>query len=803
MKIAAADCWLLSLGLLVLPSLASCAKKTKVQKFIYNPKRTEDTRDVFFTKLKDDPRDAIEARIVVEGYGPLEKNAKKCDGFFSLVSTPDQRVAVSNYIVDGAANSTVRVDNDDRFYKGGFTRPQVAARLKKISAASVGDCRSVDCCRLISDFINGIDKKALEALTPLCVAVIAGDIEDDRHPSGVKTLERLPASILSKHGSKLLGAATNNPARVDPEVMSKILSTDETCIAINNKQWQAILNTPKLAKTVTAECIGARPTSLEEVYATPVWLVEDAFILYNGPLASGLPKNMWIDQLKSFAGEFEDGENPGKYLSLNLLGRNAKGLSLRLILGRLYSRIDHNLYMKKTAWNYVPADIFSALQAEDAYVIGRGLVDWDESVSVKMQSHFLRDHVQDLSKHREICASLLPVAARKIMSISKACFEAMRPESQVAFMVAGGEAPDSTLEHVDADQVQKWEHKDAKGLQVLSFFSPRRANKERIVAHLGAALDYNHPCSLVTDLDSLKPVKILQHSMSSKCYQHMKWRPEEDDLKVLHPRLPYLASFAELKRKHPKKFWMEMRPDVMGWMISGGHFCGRVDAETFNALSRPALFAVTAGCFDQLRIVGKLSKATIQATPPSALVNARAEHVTGDFMAVLTPPQLALIGAENKDEKSSVASLFTVEVMQAYAPGHVAEIQAVHWKLITPKVFEAMTAERLQAIPPEKTLLWTVDQVKAMPQAVASTITPSQAEMISLSVTDPEQSAVGALLKLQLSQESRAVVERRAQEAGIKADDMQLSSILFMCLFAVVILAGVGGAVYFFIQRRE
>jgi hypothetical protein len=733
---------------------------------------------------------------------PFTTSTQNVNPFYFSLMTTDRRKAFSHWIT-----STAPTARPDRYFRDHLAK-NAKDLLQRINSGHVRACQNEACCMFLSDVLYGINKDALGTLSPVCANQLASDIVSPTHPQKIKMLDLLPDLVLTKYGKHFVGILGNELVGASPATVAKILKGKEACKTVKASVWELLLNNAQIAKLITKECIRADHKEFSLVVSSkPSILGGSALESYNYELTAEVTAAISKSQLQNLAKDSEDGQNPGKHLLLNSLGRNAEGLTLRLLLGHLYGNPKYKLKMSRVAWEKVPDAIFAELQDDDVGVVANSLTMSAESTlpdpADDFQGLIRKVQLEGLVRHSEICAILRPVTMNKKAAISKECFNSMKPATQAAAIVLGGELPDNVLEDVTRDIASQWVQNDATELSVLTLAS-RRSNFGAMLARLGANADHDHPCGLISNKDILKNLPVLQDRMSVQCFQRMGFTPTKEDFAVLKPRLSYLMPFIELKKSRPAVFWTTLTPEVMKFMVSGGMFCSHVDVETLLSINRAAYTGIDMECFHQLRyLASQLPADVIRALPAPSLRRETATTIPASFISHLSAVQLGQLGSEAGDV-DNVANLFTLQMFNNYTAEHLGQVTAKQWQGTKPDIFETFDRpDRLATVQGDSMIFWTKDQISKIPNEVLLTLTVEQAEKISKAV-DSQTSALHHLMKIGgFPSDVGAILSQRYKEAGIESDSISTLSIVLIVGGIVAVLAVIGVGAYFYTRRNN
>lgn len=736
--------------------------------------------------------------------------------YFAMMQTDTQRVALSQWVTGGSLGST-----GNRFYSS--TYPSHAKQLlAKITRRDVELCHSIDCCRFISDFLAIIPRTSLAALGTNCVLEIVSDALGSVavRPRGLKLLEKLPDQVLTDNGDLIAQHLGDALPLVTTPVFQRILKDPTACGNFTVEAWRGIMVRPDLASHIPPACVEASGGKLsvggsDENRQRARHLPATVFQGYRSTLAGTIVSTLSTDQIRNFASQLEDGQNPGGYVELTRLGADgARGLTLRLLLGFLYE--DRGLpdeqglsYLtanwKKHVWRAVPDDIFDKLTIEDAYIVAHALryrASLEEGEGLRLskmphQSFLSQPQVEALVRYPVICAYLDPVLAERKVPLTRECFTSMPPLTQAAVLARGGPLADDALAETTSEDVNQWEVGEVMGLAVLGLAS-RRSNVGALIAHLGSEVGDDHPCGLLGGLSDLEKLPLLQQHMSMNCLQHLKFKIDEEDFDALGSRLLYLQPFFQLKRTKPESFWREMSAGTFTQVISNNLFCAQVDPETLSMIPPAAFASMTADCVSRLATLRSLPSKSVEAIPPAAFAKARVEQVDGEFLGSLSPAQLARLPPE-------ILGVLTEQTFGGLSDQQIAALEAPQWTGIKPSLFATIaTVERLRAIPPSAMRAWDRQQTHHIPPRILATLTKAQAEVIGTDVASPDASPLHSLAAVTMRDSSvQLVVDGRLAELGIARTTMSSLDLVLIGTGALAIFVVIGVGAFFFWSTRH
>ena len=565
---------------------------------VYTNTGIVDVADIVDTSI---PLEVLRKRRMVMVDKPLfdPRNQQHSPHIFSAITSAEAFEAFSRYILGTASFSPI----PDKEY----SNAKVKDKLKAINSQDVGMCQHLYCCKFLERFIYGLSKDSLKTITPLCTLVIVSSAaRDDPGLEIPKIFPRFPDTILTTHGAVITMTLGKRIVEMDLTSLQKVLKVPAACGAITDSGWAEIISSGPVAQLVNAECVKKGHKSIVRIMNRPglktYKLGSEAFSLVNLKLSGILLHHTSEKQLEGYAKYYEMGQFPGKNLKLSEIpSKSAAGLSLRLILGHLYSKLRDNpvLSMSSAAWRRVPEDIFSKL-SEDDVALMRVALQSDMVNNIKsVQEHLKVRQLEDLLQHPELCSIIEPVSASKKVKLTKSCFRSMPANSQATAIAVGGDLPDDAFESVTANEVKNWGYGEHTGLAVLGLAS-RRSNFGKLISNLGRKASFDHPCQLITGVDELKQLMFMQINMSANCFANLGFELQKEDYAGLKARLGFLVPYAQMKRTRPKEFWIEMSPEDLKMIISGGQFCSQIDQEIMILVNRRALQPSTGHAISNL-----------------------------------------------------------------------------------------------------------------------------------------------------------------------------------------------------------
>ncbi|PJF16631.1 hypothetical protein PSACC_03536 [Paramicrosporidium saccamoebae] len=732
---------------------------------------------------------------------PLATTPSHSPHWFTAISTPERRLAFSAQVFQ-LANPPQRGHGATagRYYQSAFN-DAVKSSLRGINSNDVAACQHDECCQFLSDAIRGIPQNSLKALSVRCVMRITEDAKSGTAGRDLKILNLLPTDVLKTKGYAIIRQLSGEGGiKVVPStVLGHILSQPAACQALSSGDWATLLTTSlKIAK----ECLHAGQKNFTNAYAPGAKtskLDAAAFELYNRDIHRQLIPTLTSDQVMHYAGKAEEGQFPGHNLDLNALGSNAKGLTRRLLLGMTHQFPDYRMEFSRSAWSKVSEDIFKDLPADDAAAIANAIRPTTRGDSI--QEWLSKTQLEHLVVHHEICSVLLPVTMNRKIAITKECFASMQPKTQAAALVNGGTLPNDLLASATGDQVSAWSYNGTQGLNLLGLIR-NRENISKLIALMGANVEYDHPCKLITDLDMLKDLPVLQKFMSVRCRSRMAFELEAEDYVGLDPRMIYLQTFAEMKRVRKPEFWTDMNSSILGILITIDGFCSDIDSTTFSGFKKDTYSAVTRDCLRQLPYLDDLAADVIQSMPTAVFANDNASTISAAVVSKMSAEQIGMVG-NAATSGISIGAHLSETILDKFSAAHYGKIQPVHWKDVPAGSFKAIsTSERLAAVPGNSMVHWTRTQVGNVSKDLLAEMTPDQAENISSSASVADSALHVLTPDINFCPETRAIIERRRKEANITVGD-EASSTTLIIILVVGVAAALAACAGFYFWRRN
>lgn len=715
--------------------------------------------------------------------------------WFTVTTTEDHYKALSEMVLKNTASG-------GRYYQAVFP-DSVRSRIN-VADSDVNACRTIQCCKFLSDVLPQISSGALDKISPLCVSIITHDARTGDSGREMSHIDYLPESVINKYGRIIVQQMNGSPTpimqNIPIELFKKILTTRAACKAIRREQWKGIISSPTHAQVISDECAHAGQQELSKTIdeaAKTSNFDSKVFAHFNRKLDATLLRTASIEQIGNFASNVEEGQFPGKQLNASQLKSNAKGLTLRLIRGIIFGSTGASLRgMDKMIWAQVSGDIFDQVSVDDAATFADAIND------EHFQSGLKTTQITALAKHSAICEKLHPVIAGRKVPISKGCFMSMRPSTQAALIGSSSPLEDDLLSNVTAADIKKWDYNNFKGLEVLNN-GGKHPNLAAIVANLGSQVNYGHPFSLVDKVETLQKLPVLQMYMTVAQFNELGFTLEAKQYALLKPRLAFLREYADLKENQKPDFWTEMTPEVLAMLISNGDFCGKVEKEILLLIKRDALSTMTLGCLAQIKYLDETPTDFIEAIPPAVFKTATTKVVTAKVLSMMSAQQIAVVGSE-AGEADSVVVHFTPELIDGFDDERLKSVQAVHWGGIVPQAFETFKKpERLALIAGPSMAHWNKDQVEKIPKTSLAKLTPDQATNIGASV-DVEKSPLHVLTNdIGFSPEVRTILEKRRSEANIQFAAEGGWSTTLVIVGVVVALSAVGAGIYYWKSNQE
>lgn len=788
-------------GKLLLPLLAFLPRSAWGIE-VFTPRGIEDITTITAT---DSPLTVFrEQGVVVPTLFDSTKNYKHDTKVFTYMTDTQRYKSFIAWIINATTGFPARPSPPTA-----ISSKEPSARIRAITVNDVSACQSTSCCEALGYLFHVLPKESLKGLSQNCIRLLVKNATAKAPGYMIKPImSRIPEPIQIEHGDLILHTLESNVSELADADLRRLTTLPSACRRLTKKAWTAILRREHLAKVITPECMREGGSQLSKVKETGLYvqaLGGRAFIYFNHALHPNLLSRLTAEQLQNFAKDIEDGQFPGAELDFTAITSIAsKGLTLRIILGSLYkNRATNNLRLRQAAWRQVPSDIFSNLTPDDLNTLGPAISAdrTDPSYDPKntIQSYMNEAQLKDLFKYPTICAVIEPIVMKKGIPLTRECFLSMAPDTQGAALYLGVPLPDDALDSITASMVEAWTYEDLTGLEVLTDRA-KRPNQAALIAKMGSKVQYDHPCRAIGGIDVLKKVISLQLYMSPRCFINMSYIPEPADFLSLKPRMAYLVSFKELKKKQPKEFWTKMTPEKLVEVMSNEDFCKHVDVETMLNINHKAYSAINPECYSHLRgIAGQLAPEAIHNIPPETFAKETSETTNADLISKLTPNQLASLGSVVGDQNNP-ATLFTLTMFNTFGTAHLAKVTAQQWKHTPAAVFATFSsAERLHAVDSHRMVFWSVGQVKSIPENVVVHLKLDQIETIGKAL-EASQSPISYLAGLSFSEDIQQALKRRLNEMPAPPELGTLTIVIITVSISVVV-AGIAIGIYFVVRR--
>lgn len=788
-------------GKVLLPLLATLPISTWGLK-VFTPRGIEDRTDIAAT---DRPLNVFrEKGAVMPNLFDPKKNYQHDTKVFTYMNDTQRFKSFIAWITDAKTGFPARA-----IPPTAVSASDPSARIRAITARDVGACQSASCCEALGYLFHVLPKESLKSLSQNCIRLLVEKAKAKDPGYMIKTImARIPEAVQVEQGDLILHELGPNASELADADLRRLITLPSACARLSKKAWTAILRREHLAKVITPECVREGGLQLSRVKENGLHvqsLGSRAFIHFNHRLHPHLVSRLSSDQLQNFAKDVEDGQFPGFGLDFTAITSLAsKGLTLRLVLGFLYkNRETNNLRLRQAAWREVPSDIFSNLTPDDLSTLGPAIsadrTDASYDPTNSIQYYMSNAQLTDLLKYPTMCAVIAPVVMKKGLPLTRECFLSMAPDTQAAAIYLGVPLPDNALDSITASMVEAWAYEGVTGFEVFTSRN-KRPNQAALIASMGSMRQYDHPCRAINSIDVLKKVIPLQLHMSTRCYANMSYVPEPGDFSSLKPRMAYLVSFKELKKKQPKEFWTRMTPEKLLEVMSNEDFCKHVDLETMLSINPKAYAVINAECYSHLRhFAGQLATEAIQNIPVETFSHETSETTNAAVISKLTPDQLAALGSLTGEQKNP-ATLFTLTMFNAFGTAHLAKLTAQQWKHTPTAVFATFSStERLHAVNPHRTIFWSVSQVKVIPENVIIHLTLDQIEAIGKAL-EASQSPVSYLAGLSFPEDIQRALKRRLNEMPAPPE-LGTLTIVVITVCASVVIAGIAIGIYFIVRR--
>ena len=192
----------------------------------------------------------------------------------------------------------------------------------------------------------------------------------------------------------------------------------------------------------------------------------------------------------------------------------------------------------------------------------------------------------------------------------------------------------------------------------------------------------------------------------------------------------------------------------------------------------------------------------MQLFPPAVFVAETAQSTNVAIIAMLTPDQLASLGAEAGADNNP-AKLFTAELLNGMGADSLAKMTAVQWQHTPSAAYATISSpERMKAVPASAMTHWCLEGIKNVHEKAIVALTKEQAEKIG-SACEDKACPLAHLESVKFEcNEARDVIARRAKEAqpkqGEEEGGMSTTTIILIATGAAVGAAVLGFVVYRF-----
>jgi hypothetical protein len=290
------------------------------------------------------------------------------------------------------------------------------------------------------------------------------------------------------------------------------------------------------------------------------------------------------------------------------------------------------------------------------------------------------------------------------------------------------------LESIDADEVGKWELGDYKKLAVFEAAS-HQPNIAKLLEHASTKINDEHICKLVTSLDELVTLKVIQEHGTKACFDAMEYKVTLNDLSKLDSRVEQVISVEALVKAMETKEYKDLTAETLGRLAKVSNICSAMTKEIFEELS-DARREFPADCLNQLTFLGDLPKPIIASLPAKAFATMSADKFSKIPAENLSDEQFGMAGSEIADAASHPASLWTKETVEKFTSGSVKHIHSSAFKAAPAAAYQGFSESAFRSIKPESMEEMTHDQISQVPEAALLEMSVDQAKHIGLKVTN-------------------------------------------------------------------
>jgi hypothetical protein len=368
---------------------------------------------------------------------------------------------------------------------------------------------------------------------------------------------------------------------------------------------------------------------------------------------------------------------------------------------------------------------------------------------------------EHIFKHTDHCENL-PVGILSYhadVKISNDCFAKLNAENQAAAIVQA-QLEDDVLHKIDADVVKAWkikvlvEDQDVQGIDVFKYAIAVR-NIGAIIEKMSGEISGSHICSLISSMESLKSLPLIQEHGTKECFDAMSVDPDLSDLKDLPARVGELLSMqkiVDMMNNNLTKYGDMVAADLTK-LANTTNICTEMNEERLSKLKDEVWKDFPAKCLADLGEIEKISQEKMSQIPPSSFAQMSADQMA-KISVSLTDGQLDAAGTGLTDHAKHPASKWTAETVSKMTVTRVANVHASSWNACPADAYAGFTADLFPAVPAANMSGMTAAQLSKVPADVRAKATADQ-------ITGVSAAALEAFKDIELSEPAKAAYTQR------------------------------------------
>ena len=690
--------------------------------------------------------------------------------------------------------------------------------VKAIGAEEVKACKSAGCLSVLGGIMQYqnkvINNSSFNSITGDQIALLIDERQnafpDTNARDRVHFTALLSEERLKTFGPLIVDLFGPDAQYLNDSVTKSILSNPATCSYLNGIALASILNSNVKSKALTAECLKNASLLMTTTSNINSSINKDALKLTNRCANRNFTAALKKDMLEKYAASVPDSRYPGWRLRFENIkdDSNMAGLTTHLLLGKLNKGNAGNLFgtdPTKSKAKKISDAILSDISAENVVSALSNL----DPVDIQGFKPALIQSI--VSKYAYACTRLPAAGIYQKIKFdtpeSVECFYNMSRQAQAIAFAQAASMPDDILKRLDADSFNGWtisnemknvcakSDSDCIGVGVLNIPSSR-SNYAAIIRNFSVDPEGKSACEDLGSIEDIAAAKNFANHVTAKCFNAEK-REFTDGMKDIE-RLKMLKPYHEIRKD--RKLLEKLTADQFKSLVTGGAFCPFVEEDIWRLVPVPSMKNMNSSCMADLQIHDRLSKDMIDVFPDNVFEEMSSDRINSDMLMMMRPEHVSHACVKVSDaSKNNIGAIITKEHIRGFSVEKTAAITGEQWKEVRAESFQELDSKKLEALNPNALVHWNVDQTKAAPTAIWSSLKVEQAKEIGNSVA-PERAPHAYLLSLNEITDPavRSALERGAPVTATEGINWTLWIIITSVVVGILII---GGAVYFLMSR--